>query len=124
MRSPIMIRPSGGKRCARSGSFAFERRWSLLRDGMKDADSGVRAVAVTYLGILHEEPRTSIPLLVTALEDEDFAVRRAAATALGSFGVAADQAIPALRKATNDADEDVAREAGLSIVKIQTATKK
>lgn len=97
---------------------------SLLRDGMNDADSGVRAVAVTYLGILHAEPTTSIPLLVTALEDEDFAVRRAAATALGSFGVAADQAIPALRKATNDADEDVAREAGLSIVKIQTATKK
>jgi HEAT repeat protein len=96
----------------------------LLRDGVKDADSGVRAVAATYLGILHEEPKSSVPLLAAALEDDDFTVRRAAATALGSFGEAAGPAVPALRKATGDSVEDVAREAGLSIVKIQAASER
>ena len=95
----------------------------LLREGVKDVDSGVRAVAATYLGILHEEPKTSVPILVAALEDTDFTVRRAAATALGSFGDAAEQAVPALRKASSDPDEDVAREAGLAMVKIQTTGK-
>jgi HEAT repeat protein len=95
----------------------------LLRAGVKDADAGVRAVAVTYLGILHDDPRISLPLLIAALDDVEFTVRRAAATALGSFGNEAESAVPALRKATGDAVEDVAREAGLSIVKIQAASK-
>jgi HEAT repeat protein len=96
---------------------------ALLHAGVKDADPGVRAVAVTYLGILHDDPGTSLPPLIAALDDGDFTVRRAAATALGSFGSEAWPAVPALRKAAGDAVEDVAREAGLAIVKIQAGSK-
>ncbi len=90
----------------------------LLLDAIADADEGVRSVAATYLGIMHEDPPTSVPLLTKALEDPDLAVRRAAAGALGSFGAEAGAALPALKKAASDADPDLAREAGRSIVAI------
>jgi HEAT repeat protein len=92
----------------------------LLTNAMEDSDEGVRAVAATYLGILHEDPSASIPLLVAGLEDADLDVRRASASALGSFGAAAQAAIPALRKASGDRDEDLAREAGRALVKLQS----
>jgi HEAT repeat protein len=92
----------------------------LLLDAMSDENEGVRAVAATYLGILHEDPKASVPLLITALEDADVGVRRAAAGALGSFGGAAQPAIPALKKAMSDPDEDLVREAGRAIVKLQS----
>ena len=92
----------------------------VLLEAMTDEDQGVRAVAATYLGILHEDPKASVPLLIGALDDADVAVRRAAAGALGSFGEAAQPAIPALKKAMGDPDEDLAREAGRAIVKLQS----
>ncbi len=91
----------------------------LLIDGMTDEDEGVRAVAATYLGIIHEDPEESVPVLVEGLKDETVEVRRAAATALGSFGGEAAAAIPALRHASGDPDPDVAREAGRSLVRVQ-----
>lgn len=91
----------------------------MLIEGMKDPDAAVRAVAATYLGIIHEEPRQTVPALIAGLQDQDAEVRQAAAAALGSFGPAAAPALPALRKATTDANDDVAREAGRSIVKLQ-----
>jgi len=91
----------------------------LLLHAMTDENEGVRAVAATYLGILHEDPRASVPLLIAALDDVDVAVRRASAGALGSFGEAAQPAIPALKRAMTDPDEDLAREAGRAIVKLQ-----
>jgi HEAT repeat protein len=90
----------------------------LLLEAMADTDEGVRAVAATYLGIMHEDPPQSVALLTRALEDPDLAVRRAAAGALGSFGAEAASALPALKKAASDADPDLAREAGRSIVAI------
>ena len=90
----------------------------LVLDGMTDSDTGVRAVAATYLGIMHEEPEESVPLLTQGLEDPDPAVRRASATALGSFGSEAASALPALKKAAADQDPDMAREAGRAIVAI------
>ena len=91
----------------------------LLLDGMRDADAGVRAVAATYLGIIHEDAERAVPVLVNGLEDQSADVRRASAEALGSFGSAAERALPALRRAQGDKDPDVAREAGLAIVKLQ-----
>jgi HEAT repeat protein len=91
----------------------------LLVAGLDDADPGVRTVAATYLGIIHEGAADAVPALVKALTDPEPAVRRAAATALGSFGADAAPALPALRKAAGDADPDVAREAGLALVQLQ-----
>ena len=91
----------------------------LLLEGLEDPEASVRAVAATYLGIIHESPATVVPALVEMLADGDTEVRSAAAGALGSFGPAAESAIPALRKAAGDRDENVAREAGLALVKLQ-----
>lgn len=91
----------------------------LLLDGLEDPETGVRVVAATYLGIIHEAGDTAVPALVEMLADDDAEVRSAAAAALGSFGSAAEPAIPALRKAAGDRDENVAREAGLALVKLQ-----
>jgi HEAT repeat protein len=90
----------------------------LILDAMPDPDDGVRAVAATYLGIMHEDAPTSVPLLTQALSDADPAVRRASAVALGSFGAEAASALPALKKAAADQDPDLAREAGRSIVAV------
>lgn len=91
----------------------------LLVDGMADADPGVRAVAATYLGIVHEGADTAVPALIQGLTDAEADVRRACAGALGSFGDDAQTAVPALKKAAGDVDPDVAREAGVSLVKLQ-----
>jgi len=91
----------------------------LLVAAMRDRDHAVRAVAATYLGIIHEEPGASVPALTAGLQDFQIEVRRASATALGSFEEAGEPAVPALRKAAGDRDEDLAREAGLALIKIQ-----
>ncbi len=91
----------------------------LLITAMGDSDPGVRAVAATYVGIIHEGADAAVPALLAALDDEAIEVRRAAATALGSFGEAAEPARAALRKAAVDADPELAREAGRSLIKIQ-----
>lgn len=88
--------------------------------GLADRDPGVRAVAATYLGIIHEGADQAIPALSKGLTDPDAEVRRASAAALGSFLPAeAAPALPALRKASTDRNEDVAREAGRTMVKLQ-----
>lgn len=90
----------------------------LLIARMKDPDAGVRAVAATYLGIVHQG-NDSVRALIAGLADEDDEVRRSSAAALGSFGAAAGAAMPALKKATRDRNPDVAREAGQAIVRLQ-----
>lgn len=95
----------------------------LLIDGAADRDPGVRAVAATYLGIVHKGGSDAVSALMEALKDPVPEVRRAAATALGSFGAEAAPAIPALRRAAADADQDVAREAAVTIVKLQPPAK-
>jgi HEAT repeat protein len=90
----------------------------LLIDKAADPDLGVRAVAATYLGIIHEGGPLAVAVLTRGLDDPEADVRRASATALGSFGADAKRALPALKKAATDADEDVAREAGLALVKL------
>jgi HEAT repeat protein len=92
----------------------------LLVEGIADPDPGVRAVAATYLGIIHVDNADSVSALIVALTDADADVRRSAAAALGSFGSASKEALTALKKAAVDPDEDVAREAGLTLVKLQT----
>lgn len=91
----------------------------LLIDGMHDPDEGVRAVAATYLGIIHEGAARAVPALELGLADPDPEVRRASAAALGAFGKDAAPALPALRKAAADSNDDVAREAGQAILKLQ-----
>jgi HEAT repeat protein len=91
-----------------------------LLDALADRDPGVRAMAATYLGIIHEHPDDVVPALAEMLKDGDPAVRTAAATALGGFGAAAKPAVPALRRAAGDRDENVAREASRALVKLQT----
>lgn len=91
----------------------------LLVHGMADEDPGVRAIAATYLGIVHEGGEIAVEALIDGLQDEEADVRRSSATALGSFGADAAPAMPALRKAMGDRDPDVAREAGVAVVKLQ-----
>lgn len=93
----------------------------LLVDGMGDTDAGVRAVAATYLGIVHENAPESVRVLIEGLQDPATDVRRAAAGALAAFGAGAEPALPALRKAAGDPDAEVAREAGVTLVKLQPA---
>ena len=90
-----------------------------LIDAMADTDAGVRAVAATYLGIVHEGGAEVVTVLIVGLKDADAAVRLASATALGSFSGDASLALPALRKASGDPDPEVAREAGVALVKLQ-----
>ena len=90
----------------------------LLVHGMADEDAGVRAIAATYLGIIHEGGATAVEALMDGLQDEEPDVRRASAGALGSFGDEAAPAIPALRRAMGDRDPEVAREAGVTVVKL------
>jgi len=92
----------------------------LLIGGATDADPGVRAVAATYLGIIHEGGANAVDVLIAGLKDPEVDVRRASATALGSFGEQAAGALPALRKAAGDSDPEVAREAGVTLVKLQS----
>lgn len=91
----------------------------LLINGMADEDPGVRAIAATYLGIVHEGGEIAVEALIDGLQDEEPEVRRSSATALGSFGADAAPAMPALRKAMGDRDPEVAREAGVAVVKLQ-----
>ena len=91
-----------------------------LLDALADRDAGVRTIAATYLGIIHQHGEDVVPALADLLKDDSPEVRGAAATALGSFGAAAAPALPALRRAAGDKDENVAREAGLALVKLQT----
>ncbi len=91
----------------------------LLVAGMDDADAGVRAVAATYLGIVHEAPADSVRVLTDGLQDPDADVRRSSAEALAAFGGAAEPALPALHRAAADPDPEVAREAGVTLVKLQ-----
>ena len=90
----------------------------LLINGATDADAGVRTVAVTYLGIIHEGGADAIDALIMGLRDPEVDVRRSSATALGSFGDEAVNALPALKKASTDSDPEVAREAGTTLVKL------
>jgi HEAT repeat protein len=92
----------------------------LLIDGATDTDPGVRTVAVTYLGIIHEGGSDAVDALILGLRDPETDVRRSSATALGSFGSDATAALPALRKAAADSDPEVAREAGVALVKLQS----
>ena len=89
-----------------------------LLNALADPEPSVREIAVTYLGIVRDDPVKAVPGLIEALSDEDPAVRRSAATALGAYGGQAKAAIPALQKAAADPDEDVQREAGRALVQI------
>jgi HEAT repeat protein len=88
----------------------------LLLRGVEDSDSTVRQAAVTYLGIVRDDPGAEVAALIKALADESPDVRQAAAAALAEYGRLAEKAIPALKKAAGDADEDVRREAGRTLV--------
>lgn len=100
-------------------SLETRRVLPLLIERMKDPDESVRAVAATYLGIIHEGAHEVVPVLVAGLADSDPEVRVASASALGSFDPAsARSALPALRRASRDRNPDVAREAALALVKL------
>lgn len=88
----------------------------VLLKGLDDVDPAVRNVAVTYLGIVRDDPGTEVTGLIKALADENAEVRQAAAAALAEYGALAERAIPALKKAAADPDEDVRREAGRTLV--------
>jgi HEAT repeat protein len=92
----------------------------LLIAHMTDPDPGIRRVAATYLGIIHEGGPDAVRALIRGLQDPQIEVRLASATALGSFGADADAALAALRKASADPDPEVAREAGVTLVKLQS----
>jgi HEAT repeat protein len=95
-----------------------------LLDALKDPDASVRAIAVTYLGIVRDNPKDEVAGLITALKDSEPSVREAAAVALSAYGQQAEPAIPALHKAESDPDDDVKREAGRALVIISEAKQK
>jgi HEAT repeat protein len=88
----------------------------LLLRAVDDPDPTVRHVAVTYLGIVRDDPAAEVAALIKALGDETAEVRQVAAGALAEYGTHAEKAIPALKKAAGDPDEDVRREAGRTLV--------
>ena len=88
----------------------------LLLEALGDPDASVRTVAVTYLGIVRDNPKEEIAGLIKALKDPDAEVRQTAAGALAAYGALAEPAIPALKKAALDPDEEVRREAGRALV--------
>jgi len=90
----------------------------VLLESLKDPDTSVRHVAVTYLGIVRDRPPEEVLGLIAALQDSEAEVREAAALALSSYGLDAEPAIPALTKASKDPDEDVQREAARALVHI------
>lgn len=91
----------------------------LLLQGLKDPDASVRQVAVTYLGIVRDQPQQEVAGLIGALEDTDPQVRQAAALAISSYGLEANPAVKALTKtSTSDPDDDVKREAARALVHI------
>jgi HEAT repeat protein len=95
-----------------------------LLNALQDPEPSVREIAVTYLGIVRDDPPQAVAGLTEALTDEDPSVRRSAATALGAYGGLAKEAIPSLRKLANDPDEDVQREAGRALVQITEGQNK
>ena len=90
----------------------------LLLRAIEDPDPAVRNVAVTYLGIVRDDPAAAVTGLIKALADESPEVRQGAAAALAEYGAPAERAIPALKKAASDPDEDVRREAGRTLVRL------
>jgi HEAT repeat protein len=96
----------------------------LLLAALGDPDSSVRNVAVTYLGIVRDNPEKEVAGLITALADPEPPVRQAAAEALSAYGLLAETAIPALKKATADPDDDVKREAGRTLVHLAELKQK
>jgi HEAT repeat protein len=95
-----------------------------LLHALDDPDASVRHVAVTYLGIVRDNPVEEVAGLIKALGDDDEAdVREAAAVALGQYGALAEPAVPALRKAARDPDQEVQREAGRALVTIAERKK-
>jgi HEAT repeat protein len=88
----------------------------LLLAALKDPDPSVRTVAVTYLGIVRDNPKEEVAGLIKALSDVDPEVRQTAAGALAAYGLLAEPAIPALKKAALDRNEEVRREAGRALV--------
>jgi HEAT repeat protein len=94
-----------------------------LLHALDDPDASVRHVAVTYLGIVRDNPGAEVAGLIKALEDDEADVREAAAAALGQYGALAEPAVPALRKAARDPDQEVQREAGRALVTIAEKKK-
>jgi HEAT repeat protein len=94
-----------------------------LLHALEDPDASVRHVAVTYLGIVRDNPADEVAGLIKALADEEAGVREAAAVALGQYGALAEPAVPALRKAARDPDQEVQREAGRALVTIAEKKK-
>ena len=97
----------------------------LLLEALPIPSQACATVAATYLGIIHEEPRTAVPALIEALKDEEPAVRRPRPRRSDpSHRAGRQSAHPALRKAAGDRNEDVAREAGVALVKLQSSERK
>jgi HEAT repeat protein len=97
----------------------------LLLGALDDPDPSVRNVAVTYLGIVRDNPEKEVAGLIKALSDDESAVRQAAAEALSAYGALAEPAVPALKKASaTDPDDDVKREAGRTLVHLSELKQK
>jgi HEAT repeat protein len=96
----------------------------VLLQGLKDTDASVRQVAVTYLGIVRDQPQQEVAGLMTALEDSQPDVRRAAALALSSYGLDAEPAVKALTRASaSDPDDEVKQEAARALVHISESKR-
>ncbi len=83
---------------------AQEHAWNILQNGLRDQNTNRRAVAVTALGLVRDDPK-AIEAAEGALSDKKPVVRAAAATALGQMD--ARSSIPALREALADKDNRV-----------------
>ena len=87
---------------------------SLLDALADDRDAGVRAIATTYLGIIHEDPDAAVARADEMLKDED---RRGPHRGGDSSGIRSVRPLTRPARASSrrgDKDENVAREAGLA----------
>ncbi len=70
----------------------------------KDADNGIRGLALETLGRIGQAPALVVPVLVAALQDPDINVRFDALESLTHFGPLATSAAPAIQQAMSAPD--------------------
>lgn len=93
----------------------------MLLQALKGSDSAVHGPAITALGMIHAEPETIVPLLMSYLDDKE--LNDEAATALGNFGPQAKQAVPKLTPMLKIPDKDLHHAVVGALQKIDPGTK-
>jgi HEAT repeat protein len=86
---------------------------------LRDPDGVVRAHAAFVIGLMGEDARDAVPILIEMLQYGMLGDQRLAAMTLGTMGAAAADAIPMLLATTNEEDDTLASMAAWALEEIQ-----